>query len=98
MNLDKERITENFVICAVYITIFFIIVMGASLITNYCNKEIETTEILVDGKIIDSLQRENTILLEEVNKLDSINNEEIKKVKSLDNDSTLKLFYELIGK
>ena len=33
-----------------------------------------------------------------IKQLDSIKNEKVIEVKSLDNDSTLRLFYQLIGK
>lgn len=47
---------------------------------------------------IDSLSIENDKLVIEINNLDSIKNAKTIEVKSLDNDSTLKLFYQLIGK
>ena len=38
------------------------------------------------------------VALETIKQLDSIKNEKVIEVKSLDNDSTLRLFYQLIGK
>ena len=47
---------------------------------------------------IDSISRENSKLVIEVNYLDSIKDAKVIEVKKLDNDSTLKLFYQLIRK
>lgn len=45
---------------------------------------------------IDSISKENSKLIIEVNNLDSVKNAKVIEIKSLDNDSTLKLFYQLI--
>ncbi len=47
---------------------------------------------------IDSITKENNILILEINHIDSIKDAQIIEVKTLDNDSTLSLFYQLIGK
>ena len=47
---------------------------------------------------IDSLAKSNTTLLIELNNIDSIKNAKVIEVKTLDNDSTVKLFYKLLGK
>lgn len=52
----------------------------------------------VKESMIDSLTNNNNIIIVEINDLDSIKDAKIIEVKNLDNDSTLKLFYELIGK
>ena len=47
---------------------------------------------------IDSLNNTNKDIYNKIKQLDSIKNEKVIEVKSLDNDSTLRLFYQLIGK
>ena len=57
-----------------------------------------TTTSSVENTRIDSITKENNKLIIEIKYLDSIKNEKVIEVKSLDNDSTLRLFYQLIGK
>lgn len=52
----------------------------------------------VESTRIDSITKENDKLIIEVENLDSIKDAKVIEVKSLDNDSTLRLFYQLIGK
>ena len=52
----------------------------------------------VESSKIDSITKENNKLIIEVEYLDSIKDAKVIEVKSLDNDSTLRLFYQLIGK
>ena len=52
----------------------------------------------VESIKIDSITKDNNKLIIEVKHLDSIKNAKSIEIKSLDNDSTLKLFYQLIGK
>lgn len=52
----------------------------------------------VESSKIDSITKDNDKLIIEVEHLDSIKNAKFIEIKSLDNDSTLKLFYQLIGK
>nr|DAG97143.1 MAG TPA: hypothetical protein [Crassvirales sp.] len=52
----------------------------------------------VESNKIDSITKDNSKLIINVKHLDSIKNAKSIEVKSLDNDSTLKLFYQLIGK
>ena len=52
----------------------------------------------VESSRIDSITKENNKLIIEVEHLDSIKDAKVIEVKSLDNDSTLRLFYQLIGK
>lgn len=47
---------------------------------------------------IDSLTKDNKTIIIEINKLDSIKNEQVVKIKAYNNDSTLMLFYQLLGK
>ena len=63
-----------------------------------CRKDKENTTPPVESNRIDSITKENDKLIIEVEHLDSIKNAKIIEVKSLDNDSTLRLFYQLIGK
>ena len=56
-----------------------------------------TTTSPVENTRIDSITKENNKLIIEIEYLDSIKNEKVIEVKSLDNDSTLRLFYQLIG-
>lgn len=58
----------------------------------------KTTTSPVEEIKIDSIVRENDKLIIKVEHLDSIKDAKIIEVKNLDNDSTLKLFYQLIGK
>lgn len=60
----------------------------------------ETTTITspVENNKIDLITKENNKLIIEVENLDSIKDAKVIEVKSLDNDSTLRLFYQLIGK
>lgn len=52
----------------------------------------------VESIKIDSITKDNNKLIIEVKHLDSIKNAKSIEIKSLDNDSTLRLFYQLIGK
>lgn len=58
----------------------------------------KTTTSPVEEIKIDSIVRENDKLIIKVEHLDSIKDAKIIEVKNLDNDSTLRLFYKLIGK
>lgn len=58
----------------------------------------KTTTSPVESIQIDSLTKEHNKLIIEVEHLDSIKDAKIIEVKNLDNDSTLRLFYQLIGK
>lgn len=80
--------------------IFVIVVVGSifGLILSYTKCTRATTSPVKEIQHIDSLQVENSKLVIEVDSLDSIKNVKVIEVKSLDNDSTLRLFYELIGK
>ena len=63
-----------------------------------CCKDKENTTSPVESNRIDSITKENDKLIIEVEHLDSIKDAKVIEVKSLDNDSTLRLFYQLIGK
>lgn len=63
-----------------------------------CCKDKKNTTSPVEKDKIDSITKENDKLIIEVENLDSIKDAKVIEVKSLDNDSTLRLFYQLIGK
>lgn len=63
-----------------------------------CCKDKENITLPIENNRIDSITKENDKLIIEVENLDSIKNAKVIEVKSLDNDSTLRLFYQLIGK
>lgn len=62
------------------------------------NTNTKPTTSPVESIQIDSITKENNTLIIEVEHLDSIKDAKVIEVKSLDNDSTLRLFYQLIGK
>ena len=85
----------NKLICTDIIVILVIIL---AIILNYLLfKSIQTTSPVGSSKI-DSIVKDNDKLIIEVKHLDSIKNAKSIEIKSLDNDSTLRLFYQLIGK
>lgn len=63
-----------------------------------CSGDNEKASSPVEEMRIDSLTKDNTKLILEIDSLDSIKNVQTIEVKTLDNDSTLRLFYELIRK
>ena len=85
----------NKLICTDIIVILVIIL---AIILNYLLfKSIQATSPVGSSKI-DSIVKDNDKLIIEVKHLDSIKNAKSIEIKSLDNDSTLRLFYQLIGK
>ena len=85
----------NKLICTDIIVVLVIIF---AIILNYLLfKSIQTTSP-VGSSDIDSIVKDNDKLIIEVKHLDSIKNAKSIEIKSLDNDSTLMLFYQLIGK
>ena len=85
----------NKLIC---IDIIVILVIILAIMLNYLLfKSIQTTSP-VGSSNIDSIVKDNDKLIIEVKHLDSIKNAKSIEIKSLDNDSTLRLFYQLIGK
>lgn len=85
-------------------TIFcVVIVVNLIILIAFCIKqcvriEHEQTTSPVEEIRIDSLIRENEAIIIEIGNLDSIKNAKVIEIENLDNDSTLKLFYQLIGK
>lgn len=83
-----------------YIAKFFVVLVVIAIIFGVirsCTKKEQVTPP-VERYEIDSLIKENDKIIIEVEHLDSIKNAKVIEVKSLDNDSTLRLFYQLIGK
>lgn len=85
----------NKLICTDIIVILVIIL--ATVINYLLFESIQTTSPVGSGNI-DSIVKDNDKLIIEVKHLDSIKNAKSIEIKSLDNDSTLRLFYQLIGK
>lgn len=83
-------------ITVVEIVIILLIVLV--LIVTYLPLKSTPTTSPVDNSKIDSIAKDNDNLIIEVKYLDSIKNAKSIEIKSLDNDSTLRLFYQLIGK
>ena len=86
---------------AIWITRLFFVLFVIAIVfggIKYCCKDNEPTTPPVERIEIDSITRVNDKLIIEVEHLDSIKDAKVIEVKSLDNDSTLKLFYKLIGK
>lgn len=73
------------------IYLFIIIVILYKILINQPYNE--TNEDFIN----DSINKNNIELINEINYLDSIKNAKIIEVQNIDNDSTLKLFYQLIG-
>lgn len=68
------------------------------ILVNYLPFKSTPTTPPVEGSKIDSITKDNNKLIIEVKHLDSIKNAKSIEIKNLDNDSTLRLFYQLIGK
>lgn len=83
---------------SMFITFFITVIIIAFYIGYGIGSKFNSSSPVEENKVIDSLQTVNKTIIVEVEHLDSIKNEEIIKVKTLDNDSTLKLFYSLLGK
>lgn len=82
----------------IYTDIIIVLVIILATIINYLLFESIQTTSPVGSSNIDSIVKDNDKLIIEVEHLDSIKNAKSIEIKSLDNDSTLKLFYQLIGK
>ena len=78
----------------IIVTLFIIL----AIVLNYLLFESIQTTSPVESSNIDSIVKDNDKLIIEVKHLDSIKNAKSIEIKSLDNDSTLRLFYQLIGK
>lgn len=80
------------------ILITLIIFSIGYIIGYFVHKANSTISSPVEIISIDSLNNTNKDIYNKIKQLDSIKNEKVIEVKSLDNDSTLRLFYQLIGK
>ena len=80
------------------ILITLIIFSIGYVISYFVHKANSTISSPVEMISIDSLNNTNKDIYNKIKQLDSIKNEKVIEVKSLDNDSTLRLFYQLIGK
>ena len=80
------------------ILIMLIIFSIGYVIGYFVHKANSTISSPVEIISIDSLNNTNKDIYNKIKQLDSIKNEKVIEVKSLDNDSTLRLFYQLIGK
>lgn len=80
------------------ILITLIIFSIGYVIGYFVHKANSTINSPVEIISIDSLNNTNKDIYNKIKQLDSIKNEKVIEVKSLDNDSTLRLFYQLIGK
>lgn len=79
-----------------YVLLVILFIFIACAIINDIKTSITTSP--VESNRIDSITKKNDKLIIEVKQLDSIKDAKVIEVKSLDNDSTLRLFYQLIGK
>ena len=80
------------------ILITLIIFSIGYVIGYFVHKANSTISSPVEIISIDSLNNTSKDIYNKIKQLDSIKNEKVIEVKSLDNDSTLRLFYQLIGK
>ena len=80
------------------ILITLIIFSIGYVIGYFIHKANSTISSPVEIISIDSLNNTNKDIYNKIKQLDSIKNEKVIEVKSLDNNSTLRLFYQLIGK
>lgn len=80
------------------IILYIIAAIILSIIIHYSSFKTKSTTPPVESSKIDSITKDNSKLIIEVKHLDSIKNAKSIEIKNLDNDSTLRLFYQLIGK
>lgn len=80
------------------ILITLIIFSIGYIIGYFVHKANSTISSPVEMISIDSLNNTNKDIYNKIKQLDSIKDAKVIEVKSLDNDSTLRLFYQLIGK
>lgn len=90
----KYKKTYKLTLSEITIILFIILVI----VVNYLHFKSMSTTSPVESSKIDSIAKDNDKLIIEVKHLDSIKNAKSVEIKSLNNDSTLRLFYQLIGK
>lgn len=91
--IDLNKLSKLDIILITLIIFFIGYVIG-----YFAHKANSTISSPVEMISIDSLNNTNKDIYNKIKQLDSIKNEKVIEVKSLDNDSTLRLFYQLIGK
>lgn len=91
INLNKLSKLDIILITLIIFSIGYVI-------GYFVHKANSTISSPVEMISIDSLNNTNKDIYNKIKQLDSIKNEKVIEVKSLDNDSTLRLFYQLIGK
>ena len=79
-----------------FAVIFILAIIGGAI--KVCSDGHKKKSTPVEKSRVDSITKENDKLILEVETLDSIKDVKTIEVKSLSNDSTLRLFYKLIGK
>ena len=91
INLNKLYKLDIVLITLIILSIGYVIVYFVSKATSTISSPVEMISI-------DSLNNTNKDIYNKIKQLDSIKDAKVIEVKSLDNDSTLRLFYQLIGK
>lgn len=91
--IDLNKLSKLDIILITLIIFFIGYIIG-----YFAHKANSTISSPVEMISIDSLNNTNKDISNKIKQLDSIKNEKVIEVKSLDNDSTLRLFYQLIGK
>lgn len=91
--MNRDRLEKN-------VALSFIVAFGIILISPVLYITIKgcNSSPVEETKKIEQIDKTNIIIDTEIKLLDSIKNEEIIEVKNLNDDSTLVLFYKLIGK
>lgn len=91
--IDLNKLSKLDIILITLIIFFIGYVIG-----YFAHKSNSTINSPVEMISIDSLNNTNKDIYNKIKQLDSIKDAKVIEVKSLDNDSTLRLFYQLIGK
>lgn len=91
--IDLNKLSKLDIILITLIIFFIGYVIG-----YFAHKANSTISSPVKMISIDSLNNTNKDIYNQIKQLDSIKDAKVIEVKSLDNDSTLRLFYQLIGK
>lgn len=87
MKLSIQTII-NFINCALLIIIAIVLYIGNT----------SPVEEKVDNNFRDSIKLDNSKLIIDLKNIDSTNEQQQKYIQNLNNDSTLVMFYKLIGK
>lgn len=98
MITDKEdfKNTIKHLIALICLIVVFIVI-GLGIVIAYNEHITHTSSPVEEMHKTDSIRFENNKLTTEINVLDSIKNSKVDEAKKLNNDSTLGLFYKLIG-